>query len=407
MVQIERLGALGDGIFQEDGTDVFVPFSLPGDEIEVMGKGVRREIASIVTPSENRIEPICQHFGSCGGCQMQHAAPEFYREWKEWIVTQAFARHDIDIKLDSYFSVPIGSRRRVVFSARRIDGELELGFARRDSNDLVDLRQCSVLTATLEHNLDQIRDFASMLPLGKKPVHIWVVDSENGLDVCVQEMREPNPALRKALIRKAVELSFARLSVDDEIFVEARKPYIKMGSAEVVPNTGGFLQASREAEEEIARLVIGHLSSCKQVADLYCGIGTFALRLAERSTVWALEENKAAVVSLDLAWRNTAGKLKKIISEARNLERRPVGFQELKKYDGLVFDPPRAGAEIQCTQLAKSKVRKIAAVSCNPVTLARDISILVSGGYELKALHAIDQFLYTPHIELVALLDKA
>ena len=248
---------------------------------------------------------------------------------------------------------------------------------------------------------------AAMLPLGKNLSTFGWWTPTTGLMFVVQEIREPNAALRKAFVRKAVELNFARLSVNEEFFVETRKPFIEMGIAEVVPNTGGFYRQATKRKKEIVRLVVNHLSKCKQVADLYCGIGTFALRLAERSKVWALEESDAAIASLGQAWRDTAGKLKQITAEARNLERRPVGFQELKKFDGLVFDPPRAGAEVQCAQLGKSKVRKLAAVSCNPVTLARDLSILTDGGYELKQLHAIDQFLFTPHIELVALLEKA
>ncbi len=406
MVQIESLGLLGDGVFKENGKDVFVPFSLPGEEVQLTGKDTRRTIASILDASDKRVEPICRHFGVCGGCQMQHAQVELYREWKKWIVKEVFERNHIDKPLDSYFPAPLGSRRRAVFSARRMNGVLELGFSKRDTNELVNLEQCPVLTASLENSIEQIRALAASLPLGKNAVHICVVDSENGLDVCIQQMREPDQALRKALVRKAAELGFARLAIEDETLIETRRPYLHMGIAQPVPNPGGFLQASREAEQVMADIVCEYLSRSKQVADLFCGIGTFALRLAERSTVWALEENAAAVASLDQAWRETAGKLKRIDAETRNLERRPLGFQELKKFDGLVFDPPRSGAELQCTQLAKSNVKKLAAVSCNPVTLARDLKILQDGGYTLVELHAIDQFLFTPHIELVALLER-
>ena len=149
-----------------------------------------------------------------------------------------------------------------------------------------------------------------------------------------------------------------------------------------------------------------HLAKCKSVADLYCGVGTFALRLAENSKVWAIEENSASLQALDRAWRETGGKLKQIKTEARNLDRRPANHQELKKIDGIVFDPPRAGAEMQARQIAKSNVGKVAAVSCNPQTLARDLAILVEGGYAISRIVPLDQFRYTPHVEVVALLER-
>jgi 23S rRNA (uracil1939-C5)-methyltransferase len=238
------------------------------------------------------------------------------------------------------------------------------------------------------------------------PLRISVLATRNGLDVDIEDARDLTGNERQTLVRKAVDLEFARLTVNTEILVESRKPELVMGSAIVTPPPGAFVQAIEEAEQQMVELVTGHLRTCKTVADLYCGVGTFALRLAERSKVLAVEASKPAIHSLDRAWRETAGRLKEIKTETRNLERSPLGFMELKHMDGLVIDPPRAGAELQTRQIAKSRVRKVAAVSCNPATLSRDLEILIEGGFKLKSITPVDQFRYTPHLEAVALLER-
>jgi 23S rRNA (uracil1939-C5)-methyltransferase len=188
--------------------------------------------------------------------------------------------------------------------------------------------------------------------------------------------------------------------------IETKRPMLSMGLAKVSVPPGMFVQAVEEAEQVMAKLVVEHLNGCKQVADLFCGVGTFALRLAEYSTIFACENNQAALDALDDAWRATGGKLKAIKTEKRDLFLRPVMADELKKIQGVVFDPPRAGAQAQAKQLARSKVRKIAAVSCNPVSLAQDLAILIEGGFRLAGITPIDQFVFTPHVEVVALLER-
>ncbi|MDJ0614010.1 MAG: class I SAM-dependent RNA methyltransferase [Rhizobiaceae bacterium] len=405
-ITIEKLGRQGDGIFVENGKEIFVPATLPREVVKVSGKGQRRTLEEIVKPSTKRIDPVCKHFGTCGGCQLQHLEAATYQTWKTELLVEALARAGIEHKPDKFLSFPVSARRKAVFSAARIAGELHFGFTRQNSNEIVPIDECHVVVPALQDALPDLRSFVSSLPLSAKPVRISALVTANGLDVEVEELKLKSDVQQRALSRKALDVGFARLSFDGETVIEACKPFVQMGKAMVLPPPGGFLQASSEAEEEMASIVVSHLSGAKKVADLYCGVGTFALRLAEGSQVWALEDSTPAIASLDLAWRGTAGNLKQISSEVRNLERRPASFKELKRFEGLVFDPPRAGAELQSRQIAKSRVGKVAAVSCNPITLARDLSILLEGGYAIKEIVAIDQFRFTYHLETIVLLEK-
>jgi len=405
-VKIEKLGRQGDGIFFENGREVFVPYSLPDDMLEIAGKGPRRSISKIVQPSANRIAAVCKHFGTCGGCQLQHMNEQAYEGWKLGLLEDALQKVGITEKPDRLVSYPVASRRKAVFSANRKDGELQFGFTKAGSNDLVSIDECPVLDALLQQELTNLTAFAASLPLGGRPNRISVLATDNGMDVNVEDIRIKSDVQQRALVRKALDLGFARLSLDGEQIIEARKPVLTMGKASIVPPPGAFVQAIEAVEKDMTELVSKHLSDAKKVADLYCGIGTFALRLAEKSQVWALEDNEAAINSLDRAWRETAGELKQLSSEVRNLERRPASFKELKKMDGLVFDPPRAGAELQSMQIAKSRVSRVAAVSCNPTTLARDLAILLDGGYTIKEIVAFDQFRFTHHLETIVLLEK-
>ena len=254
--------------------------------------------------------------------------------------------------------------------------------------------------------LDVLKRLATILGHRKKAFRVNVLSTQTGLDVCFQGLENVSKSQRSRVIESIAGTEVARVSNGDEILFEMRKPELELGGMAVVPAPGAFVQAVRAAEQYMSRLVSEHLSGCKQVADLYCGMGTFALKLAEKSIVYAAEADHAAIGALDQAWRGSAGKLKEIRSEVRNLERRPLGFQELNRFEGVVFDPPRAGAEAQCRQIAKSSVKKIAAVSCNPVTLARDLSILIDGGFKIVKMFPLDQFRFTPHLEVIALLER-
>ena len=405
-IKIDYLGSKGDGVAVIGKQEVFVPFTLAGETVAVEGSGNRRSLVSVEEPSPLRIEPKCEHFGNCGGCQVQHLENSSYEAWKKQLVSGPLSRAGIDIPLEPILSFGDASRRKCVFSAIQSDRGIILGFAAKASHDIINVNDCCVSIDTINGRLDDLRDIASSATLGKVPVRLAVLDTVNGLDVAFEDVRSLSEDQRQVLIRKAIHYKLARLTVNQEILVEIGKPEIQIADISVVPPPASFVQAVKAAEDVMSDLVAAHLSSCKAVADLYCGIGTFALRLARKSVVFAYEESVDAIEALDHAWRNTGGKLKQIKTEARNLERRPVSFMELKRIDGLVFDPPRSGAELQAKQIAKSKVKRVAAVSCNPVTLARDLSILQAGGFRITKIIPIDQFKYTPHVEMVALLER-
>lgn len=405
-ITVSRLGRQGDGIGVLDGSEVFVPLSLPSETVLVSKSGMRRNIEKILEPSKARIDPICRHFGICGGCQLQHMEKADYLEWKKHLVVDPLLKAGIDCAVDAVISFPVASRRKAVFSANRINGELHLGFSQRNSNTIIDIEECPVLSDELTEALPDIQTIVASLSLGAKPIRVSVLATTTGIDMEIEGSLKLSPLQRTSLTQKAIESGLARLSLNQEVQIEAKRPILEMGIGQVTPPPGGFVQAIEDAENKMAKLVCEHLARSKNVADLFCGSGTFALRLAEQSSVWAVEENQSAIEALERAWRETGGKLKQIKVETRNLERRPVSFQELKKIDGLVFDPPRAGAETQARQIAKSKVQRVAAVSCNPVTLARDMAILIEGGYRTSRIVPIDQFRFTPHVEVVALLER-
>ncbi|MGI9401221.1 MAG: class I SAM-dependent RNA methyltransferase, partial [Rhizobiaceae bacterium] len=315
-------------------------------------------------------------------------------------------REGITYQVEPVMAFGPAARRRVVFPARSTANGVNFGFLQRDSELIIDIDQCPVLIDEITGNLSEIRDLAAILCDRKGNSKITVLAFDNGLDVAI----ETRPSPGNSSVIRAIEFaglhSFARLCLNGEILIETRRPYLSCGPANVTPPPGGFVQAVAAAENSMARLVCDHFSDCSSVADLFCGHGAFALRLAEQSTVYAAESSETAIEALDQAWRGTGGKLKQIVTEKRDLYRRPMSTAEMKKISGVVFDPPRAGAIEQARHLALSNVSKIAAVSCNPVTLARDLAILIDGGYNLMSVSPIDQFIYTPHVEAVALLER-
>ena len=244
-----------------------------------------------------------------------------------------------------------------------------------------------------------------MISATPQPFHMTVTATASGLDIAAEEPASWARASAAIVSEFVVREGFARLSVDGEIILEPKKPAIMFADMAVPIPPGAFLQATAFAEQAMADLVLGHLSRAKKVADLFAGCGSFALRLAKKSEVHAVEGDAAALAALDRGFRQATG-LKRVTAEKRDLFRRPLTFKELNAFDGIVFDPPRAGAEDQSKQIARSDVPFVAAVSCNPGTLARDLAILVAGGYRVKSVTPVDQFLWSPHVEAVALLEK-
>lgn len=402
---IARMGAQGDGIADTPDGPVYVPFTLPGEIVNAERAGERAEPVAILQLSPERVEPACRHFGDCGGCALQHWQPDRYRAWKRDLVTRALASRKIDVEPDELIACAPGTRRRAIFSARRSEGAMEIGFNQALSNRVVDVAECPVCDPRIVSALPSLHKLAAIISVGNDPFHVTVTQTEAGLDIAFTGSGNLGEAARKAVVRFAIGAGFARVSVDGETIVELAKPQILFDGAAIVPPPGGFLQAVAHAEQVMAERVLAHVGKAKRVADLFSGCGAFALRLARRAEVLALEGDAASVAALDRGYRATPG-LKRVTAERRDLFQRPLLPRELIGLDAVVFDPPRAGAEAQCRHLAKSDVPKIAAVSCNPATLARDLEILIAGGYRVKSVLPVDQFLWSPHVEAVALLEK-
>jgi 23S rRNA (uracil1939-C5)-methyltransferase len=402
---IDRLGAQGDGVADTARGPVFVPFTLPGEEVVAdIGRG-RGALVSIAKPSPLRIEAACRHFGTCGGCAVQHLDAHAYRDWKRDTVVQALNSRAIEAEVGELVTCAPQARRRATFTARRTEAGMLLGFHREQSSEIVPIQECPVLVSAIVASLGRLRALAELLAATAQPFHLAVTMTASGLDVAVTGSGKLVDETRRAAIRFVIEQGFARLAVDGEIVVEPRKPVVTFGGVAVTPPPGGFLQAVEAAEQAMAGLVGAHLGRAKRVADLFSGSGAFALRLACGAEVHAVEGDAGALAALDRGYRESSS-LKRVTVERRDLFRRPLSFKELARFDGLVFDPPRAGAEDQSKQIARSDVPLVVAVSCNPATLARDLRILVDGGYRVKSVTPIDQFLWSPHVEAVALLEK-
>lgn len=406
IVTISRLGAQADGIAETEGGQVFVPFTLPGEKVNIAVGGKRADIVALLETSPQRVAPPCRHFGDCGGCAIQHLEHGAYRDWKRQILVDALRARGIETEVDSMVDCPPHSRRRAALTARKTEKGLLLGFNAALSHRIVDMEECPVMLPSIVEKLDVLRQLGLLVAQTKDPFRFGVTQTASGLDVAAQDSGRLEGPARQAAIEFCLANGIARLSVDGEIIVEPKKPMVMVDDIAVVPPPGAFLQAVESAEQVMAGLVTEHLRKAKRVADLFAGIGTFALRLARQSEVHAVEGDAPALAALDRAFRFGTG-LKRVTIEKRDLFRRPLTFKELDfGFDGLVFDPPRAGAEDQAKQIARSNVQRVAAVSCNPTTLARDLRILIDGGYTLKRVVPVDQFLWSPHLETVALLEK-
>ncbi|MCG6113735.1 MAG: class I SAM-dependent RNA methyltransferase [Mesorhizobium sp.] len=402
---VSRLGAQGDGIADTPGGPIFVPFALPGEVVTAAINKDRADLIAVIEASPQRVEPPCRHFGICGGCELQHLEDSAYRAFKRETVVTALRQRGLEVEVGDLVACPPASRRRVTWTALRTDRGMLLGYRKALSHEIVDIEEDPIAAPAIEGAIELVRELAVVLCSTQDAFRLAVSATASGLDIAVSGAGEMSAARRQKATQFAIANRLARLSCEGEIVVEPQKPQILIDDISVNLPPGGFLQAVEVAELAMADLVTGHLKKAKKVADLFAGIGTFALRLARNSMVHAVEGEAEALGALDRAFRHAAG-LKTITNERRDLVRRPLTWKELNAFDGLVFDPPRAGAEDQARQIARSDIRFVAAVSCNPATLARDLSILVEGGYRLISVTPIDQFLWSHHVEAVALLEK-
>ena len=344
---------------------------------------------------EDRADPFCPYFGTCGGCTLQHFGPASYMALKQEFVESALRYGHVMAEVAPLIEAHGDGRRRATLHAR---GKA-VGYMQARSHDLLDIAECPILVPSLQKRAVTLTHPIAAT-VGDCDVALTATDT--GLDVAIKTERKFNGERLTILAQRS---DLARLSINGNVVLEARAPTIKMGKASVEIPIGSFLQATEMAEQTLARLVREAVGNAKSVADLFCGMGPFALRLAETAKVYAADSDKPALAALQKAVKHTQG-LKPVTTAVRDLFREPLVPVELKPYDAVVFDPPRAGAEAQARELAKSKVKTVVAVSCDPRTFARDAAILVAGGYRLESVTPVDQFAWSMHVEIVGVFRR-
>jgi 23S rRNA (uracil1939-C5)-methyltransferase len=406
-LEIGRIGAQGDGL--ADGP-VFVPLTLPGERVLARVDGERGELIEVLRASPERIAPVSPHYGECGGCSLQHWAHGPYLAWKAEQVRLALARERIETEILPPFAAQPGTRRRLALHARKGRGGAEIGFKARRSWRLVGIETCPIADPRLVAAFPALRRLAEpFLEHSKSAPTLHVTWTATGLDVDVTGVERRSGGLSADARMRAAEAAsagdMARVTMSGEIVYQARQPMVRLGPAVVALPAGAFLQAVPQAEAAMGAFVVEAVAGAGRLADLYCGVGTFTFRLAEVGPVLAADFSPPAIAALKAAIASAPG-LKPIVAEPRDLVRRPVLSTELAKIDAIVLDPPRAGAAEQVGEIARSTTPRVAYVSCNPATFARDARTLVDAGFALDRVLPVDQFLWSPHIELVGVFSR-
>lgn len=416
-LDVDGLGAGGDGMAVHDGKRYFVPYTLPGDRVRARVTGRRGEVlaAEVVerlADGPGRVPPPCGHFGVCGGCALQHLDDQIYGEWKRQRVVAALARRGLgDVPVAAVARTPPGVRRRATLLAVRRKSDTALGFREPSSNRVVRLTECPVLDGVLVSLFEPLAGLFTVLIEPGQWAEAELTVAATGIDLVIAAPREPDLAQREGVAAFAAEHDLARLSwrhpgdPEPELMVQRRPARVTFGGVTVDLPIGGFLQPSVQGEALLVAEVSAALADTTRVADLYAGCGAFTFALAGSASVHAVE-GVAAMVDAITGAAGRVGLAHKVSAEVRDLERLPLLAEELTGFDAVVFDPPRAGARRQAEALAASTVPVVVAVSCHPGTFARDARTLVDGGYVIERVVPVDQFLWSPHVELVAVFRR-
>jgi 23S rRNA (uracil1939-C5)-methyltransferase len=413
-LDIVEIGARGDGVAEHDGERYFVPFTLPGEVVEAepvgrRGEGIAAGLIEVLAPSRHREPPPCAHFTVCGGCALQHWRRDAYAAWKVGLIERALKQRGVAAPA---FERPLlgepGERRRVDFVLRRQGSRVLAGFHERASARVVDVGTCVIARSALTALLAPLRTaLAEVLPDGAAADAI-ANETDGGVDLLIRPHRRLELSIdrRQALVELAERAGLARLSWGDraapEPIVTRRVPLLILGDATVEPPPGGFLQATKRGEATMRAAVNAWIGDVPRLVDLFAGIGALSLGRSGRLSLF--ESDKPSVATVDAAGRRIGGN--RVVAERRDLFRNPLGAKELDAFDAVVLDPPRAGAAAQVAEIARSTVPRVVYASCDPGSFARDARVLQDGGYRLEKLLPIDQFLWSPHLELIALFTR-
>lgn len=412
-LEIEALGAQGDGIARWAGETVYVPLALPGERVRARlgrprGEGRAAQLTALVRQSRERVNPPCPHFPSCSGCRLQHLRAQGYDSWKRDILETALRHQGVSPSVIApMLTVPLRSRRRTRLAAERGTEGVAVGFRERASRRVADIAACLVLRPEITALIAPLRALLEALLGVREGVELPIALLDDGIDLVIAAKRAPTLSEREALSAFAQAHDLARLSWQQapgrpEPIVQRRAGLIRFARVSVRLPPDAFLQATREAEAALRELVEAEVGGdTRSIVDLYCGAGAFSFALAERARVLAVDKDEAMIGSLDAASR-AAGLAHRVLAQARDLERRPFIASELDSFDAVLLDPPRGGAARQVKEIVRARTPLVLMVSCNPASFARDARVLIEGGYAMGPLHPIDQFLFTPHLEIFA-----
>ncbi len=416
-VEIDEIGARGDGVARiESGERLFVPLTVPGDRVRVKIDGPRRgglsgTATEWLTQGPGRAAPACRHYGECGGCALQHLRDESYARWKRGLIETALRHHGVATPaIHALARTPPGRRRRADFKAVRRHDDVVLGFNARRSHRLVDLSECPISRPEIAALVPALKSLIADLLRPGERAECVVTMTDGGLDLVLSTAAELNAASLARLAEFAEAADLARLSHRParesraEILIARRPARMVFGGIGVDIAPGAFVQASAEGEAALVAFAGEALAGAGRIADLYAGCGTFTFPLSETARVHAMDGDGNAIGALESAARK-AGR-NQVTAEIRDLAEQPPDAESLSAYDAVLFDPPRSGAKTLAAEIAKSTVPLVCAVSCSPATFARDARILIDGGFTLEGILPVDQFLWSPHLELAALFRR-
>lgn len=415
-VVIDHLGASGDGVALTDKGKVFVPLALPSEEVEVQilpkkGDVQKAKLLEILSPSKNRVQPKCPHFDECGGCSLQHLDSEFYQDFKRQKIQNELQRHGLDVPVEDGIFIGEKTRRRTTLKAEKFGKKLVVGYYKKASHDLFDIKECLVLEEKIEKLIPQFKTMLDMLLKPKMKADLIVTSTAAGVDVKVKipklKAKDVDFSLRENLAKVAGNMGLCRLLLEHEFedpIAQFKEPYVEFSGVRVPVSAQTFLQASVQADEEIAEFVRSHVvAGAKKIADLFCGRGTLSFAVPDGVEVVGYEADQPSLKVLEMAAKSNK---RNVLGECLNLFSDPLLAKELNEFDVVMLDPPRAGAKAQVEELARSQVTSVLSVSCNPATFARDAKILVDGGYKLDKVIPLDQFVYSSHVEVLAMFSK-
>ena len=414
-VTIEEIGGRGDGLADVNGKTIYIPYSAPGDVIDVKINGSKGRLRHIHKQSEKRCDAVCAHYTKCGGCSLQHIKTDYYREWKEGLIRTALENQGLrDVNIAPMIMSPLGSRRRTTFHAiGRADGQIVFGYAEKGSHNLIDIAECPILMPDIAALIMPIKKLLTGLLKKKEKMSAAITMGENGIDLILRGKGDIDLSLRMDLAEFAEKNDLARISWFDtsnknsryELLAERRKPFVKFEGNKVFFPEGSFLQATKQGQVSLIRAMLDGIEGAKRIVDLFSGCGTFSIAAAKYANVHAVENNEEMLTALKLS-ANQMTDIKQVTTELRDLFLRPLLPHELNEYDVAIIDPPRSGAKHQMTEILKSDIKKLVMISCNPLTFARDVQSLIDAGFQMGAVTPIDQFLYSPHLEIISIFEK-